>query len=58
MKIDGVELAEGERVLFIPLPSRWFRFKNWLRRRLHMPEKRPAPNGIYELRSGSWSEKP
>lgn len=54
MKIDGVEVEEGSTVLFVPQPSRWLRFTNWCRRKLGMEEKRPAPNGLYRVTTGSW----
>jgi hypothetical protein len=46
---NGIELVEGDRILFVGHESRWRRFWNWLRRR-------ETTNGIYTVTSVSSGE--
>lgn len=53
--IDRREVVRGERVLIRPTPSRWERFKGFVRRlfgRDHLPKQKQ--NGIYQARIGVW----
>lgn len=53
MKIDGVELKSGDKVLITSKKPRWWQFrkmKNWRR------SGRGKQNGIYTVSTGEWKK--